>query len=233
MKAAAIIVAAGSGTRLGLSTPKAFITLGGRTMLSYSLTAIAGVAAFAEAIIAVPLGMEKRARAEVNAAGLVIPVKITPGGVERQDSVRIALALISVEAEIVAVHDGARPFARPELFVACIGAAARGDGAIAAKPLPDTLKRVDGATVTGTIPRAGLWQAETPQAFRRDVLVKAHRRAAENHVSATDDAELVEKLGYRVEVVDSSAFGTTNLKITTPADLEIAQMIAGGTIRTA
>lgn len=222
MRASAIIVAAGSGTRLKLETAKAFVPLGGRRLLHYSLRAIAAVDAIGEAVVTVPLGMEAQARAEVARAGLEMPVKLIAGGTERQDSVRIALGLSSAESEIVVVHDAARPFATPALFAACLEAAQRADGAIAAIALADTLKRTDGRTITATIARAGLWQAQTPQAFRRKMLVEAHDRAMRERWAATDDAELIERCGGRVEVVESSA---TNLKITTPADLEIAEAL--------
>jgi len=223
MKASAIIVAAGSGIRLGRQTPKAFVRVAGRTLLGYSLGVMRQVDEIAEAVIAVPAGMERAARAEAAAAGLEIPIKITAGGAERQDSVRIALALTSAEAEIVVVHDAARPFATRMIFRDSIEAAARVGASIAALPVADTLKRVDGGSIIATLPRAGLWQAQTPQCFRREVLVAAHERAARERIGATDDAELVERLGLRVAVVDGSA---SNLKITTPDDLKLAEALA-------
>lgn len=274
MKASAIIVAAGSGTRLGFDLPKAFVELWGRSMLSHSLRTIAAVPAIEEAVITVPSGMESQARAEVRAAGLEIPVKLTPGGAERQDSVRIALALTSAEAELIVVHDAARPFATPAMFEAALATAAQVGGAIAAIPLADTLKRVadhggaathggglgdprkdgdyrnpndtrnsddhesvrsdhhrkddrsggrDHRVILATVARTSLWQAQTPQAFRRDLLVRAHERALRDRVIATDDADLVEQLGATVAVIDGSAF---NFKITTAADLRLAELAA-------
>jgi 2-C-methyl-D-erythritol 4-phosphate cytidylyltransferase len=205
-----------------MDTPKAFVPLGGQSLLHYSLRAIAALDAIGEAIVTVPAGMERQARAEVGRAGVEIPVKLVAGGAERQDSVRIALGLTSAESEIVMVHDAARPFATPALFAACIDATRRADGAIAAIAVADTLKRIDGRTITATVAREGLWQAQTPQAFRRERLVEAHDRAMRERWAATDDAELIERCGGRVEVVESSA---TNLKITTPADLEIAEAL--------
>lgn len=222
MKVSAIIVAAGSGVRLGSGGPKAFVQIGSRTMLWYSLDAIRQIGSIGEVVIAVPSGFEDAARAEAAAAGLEVPVKITPGGVERQDSVRIALGLTSSEAELVIVHDAARPLATPPIFEACLAAAARAGGAIAAIPVADTLKRVANNTITATVARAGLWQAQTPQAFRRDLLVAAHRRAVDERIVATDDADLVERTGVRVEVVEGS---TSNIKITTPSDLAIAEVL--------
>ena len=127
----AIIVAAGSGIRLGSALPKAFVRLGGRTILSYSLRTVASVMPVVELVLAVPAGMEGPARAEINTAGLELPVKITAGGRERQESVRIALALTSAESELVVVHDAARPFASPELFQRCLVRAERTGAAIA------------------------------------------------------------------------------------------------------
>jgi 2-C-methyl-D-erythritol 4-phosphate cytidylyltransferase len=112
--------------------------------------------------------------------------------------------------------------ATPAMFAACLEAVRRTDGAIAAIAVADTLKRTDDRTITATVARAGLWQAQTPQAFRRVMLIKAHDRAVRERWAATDDAELIERCGGRVEVVESSA---TNFKITTPADLEIAEAL--------
>jgi 2-C-methyl-D-erythritol 4-phosphate cytidylyltransferase len=222
LKASAIIVAAGSGVRLGSNVPKAFVKIAGRTMLSYSLATVGQINSIEELVITVPEGFENAARAEVAAAGLSIPVKITVGGIERQDSVRIALELTSAESELVIVHDAARPLATAEIFEACLSAASRAGAAIAAIPVSDTLKRVADSRITATIARADLWQAQTPQAFRRAVLVAAHQRAVREKIAATDDADLVERTSARVEVVEAS---TTNIKITTPADLAIAEAI--------
>jgi 2-C-methyl-D-erythritol 4-phosphate cytidylyltransferase len=224
MQVSAIIVAAGSGSRLGSGLPKAFVALGGRTMLSYSLRTLAKVPSITELVLTVPAGMEKAARAEITAAGLEIPVKITAGGSERQDSVRIALALTSAEAEMVVVHDAARPFASAQLFERCLKRAEQMGAAIAAIPVADTLKRVDQEGRIGlTVERAGLWQAQTPQVFERRLLIEAHERARENQTVATDDADLVQREGYSVEVVEGSA---ANLKITTADDLKLAEAIA-------
>jgi 2-C-methyl-D-erythritol 4-phosphate cytidylyltransferase len=227
MNISAIIVAAGNGRRLGLPIPKAFVGLGGRTMLSWSLAAVRAVPSICELVLTAPAEMQPSIRNEVTAAGLEIPVKIVPGGAERQDSVRNALALTSALSEVVVVHDAARPFATPRMFDACIGVAIRSGAAIIGTPLADTLKRAEGPadapTISATISRAGLWQAQTPQAFRRDLLLKAHERALREHITATDDADLVEQLGVPVEIVEGS---TLNLKITTPDDLKIASAVA-------
>ena len=135
---------------------------------------------------------------------------------------RIALALTSSESDLIVVHDAARPMATSTMFEACLEAAARAGGAITAIPVADTLKRVADSAVTETIARAGLWQAQTPQAFRRDALIAAHRRAVDEHIVATDDADLVERSAVRIEVVEGS---TANVKITTPSDLAIVEAV--------
>jgi len=223
MKASAIIVAAGSGTRLGLATPKAFVSIDRASLLFRALQTVGTVEALGEVVVAVPAGRQKSARAEVDAARVQIPVKITEGGSARQDSVRLALMLTSVEADLIVVHDAARPFATPAMFSACIAAAAQSGGAVVAVPVADTLKQIDNGTIVATVPREGLWQAQTPQAFRRDLLVWAHEWAMRERVTVTDDAYLFERLGLTVQVVQGSA---VNLKITTPEDLRIGEAIA-------
>ncbi len=222
MKVSAIIVAAGSGVRLGQTQPKAFVELGGRPLLYYSLRSIREVAAIAEVIVAIPPGKEHAAQLAARHAGLRVALKLTPGGTERQDSVRIALSQASAESSIVLVHDAARPFAAAQLFAGCIEAAARYGGAIAAIPVADTLKEAAQTTITATRPRHGLFAAQTPQAFRRDLLIAAHSDGPTEGMVATDDAFLVERMGTRVEIVPGSAL---NFKITTPEDLRMAQAL--------
>ena len=222
MKASAIIVAAGSGIRLGVGEPKAFVKLHGHPMLHYSLATLAKLPLIAEIVIAIPTGFEKRTRDEVSRAHIEVPVKITAGGHERQDSVRLALALTSAEADVIVIHDAARPLADVALFRRCLEAAAARGAAIAAIPVADTLKRVADGAIHATLKRAGLYQAQTPQAFQRRLLVTAHERATREHILATDDADLVEQIGGTVEIVEASAL---NLKITTKSDLTIAEAI--------
>jgi 2-C-methyl-D-erythritol 4-phosphate cytidylyltransferase len=226
MRASIIVLAAGSGVRLGFGTPKAFVTFGPSTLLGATLGTIRAVRSIGEAVIAAPAGMEARARDEVEAAEMMIPVKIVAGGAERQDSVHTALALTSSEAELVVVHDAARPLASVAMFEACLKWAEMSGAAIVAIPVADTLKRVvpgpDPDTIVETLPRAGLWQAQTPQAFRRQLLIDAHARAAQAGIIATDDSDLVERTGVRVAVVPGSP---QNLKITTIDDLRLAEAL--------
>jgi 2-C-methyl-D-erythritol 4-phosphate cytidylyltransferase len=208
--------------RLGLTEPKAFVRLAGATLFGHVLRTLASVEGVQEAVIAIPAGTEATTRTEIAAVGFDLPVKITPGGTERQDSVRIALALTSADAKLIVVHDAARPFATAPMFEACLEAAQQGGAAIVAIPVADSLKRVDRRTITGTIQRSSLWHAQTPQAFRREILRKAHMQALRAGVTATDDAELVERIGGAVVVVEGSRF---NFKITTRDDLRMAEAI--------
>jgi 2-C-methyl-D-erythritol 4-phosphate cytidylyltransferase len=222
VNASAIVVAAGSGTRLGLAKPKAFVSIGHQSLLQRVLQTISMVQAVGEVVITVPPGLQKLARAEAETARVQIPVKITEGGAERQDSVWIALMLTSAESDLIVVHDAARPFATPAMFSACIDTAARSGTAIVAIPVADTLKQIANGTIVTTVARDGLWQAQTPQAFSRELLMMAHERAAREGITATDDAQLCEQLGIDVKVVIGSAL---NLKITTLDDLRIAEAI--------
>jgi 2-C-methyl-D-erythritol 4-phosphate cytidylyltransferase len=226
MRASAIVLAAGSGSRLGVGIPKAFVEFGDSTLLGVSLRTVHAVTGIGEVVIAVPSGMQARARDEAEAAQMEIPVKIVPGGAERQDSVRVALAFTSSAAELVVVHDAARPLASVAMFEACLEHAALSGAAIIAIPVADTLKRVvpnqDLDIILETVRRAGLWQAQTPQAFRRRVLLDAHARAAQGGIIATDDSDLVEQIGVPVAIV---AGAPQNLKITTIDDLRLAETV--------
>jgi len=146
--------------------------------------------------------------------------KVAAGGTERCASVRAGLAEVSPAAELVLVHDGARPFVTPELVARTLAAAAAHGAAVAALPSTDTLKEVaEDWSVTATLDRSHIWQVQTPQAFRRELLVRAHA-AAEPGAPATDDAALVERLGHPVKVVLGDA---NNRKITRPEDLVWAE----------
>lgn len=210
----ALIVAAGSGERLGASRPKAFVELAGRPLLEWSIEALRGVAAIERIVVALPAG----AQAPAGVLGVT-------GGAVRSDSVRRALAAAG-PGETVLVHDAARPLLTPALAEAVI-AALNGDpqaaAAIAAAPVTDTVKRVDGeAVVRETLDRSELWAVQTPQVFRRDALALALTVPAEQLARATDDAWLIERQGGRVLVVSTSE---PNLKVTTQLDLQMAELL--------
>ena len=221
--ALALIVAAGSGERLGAGVPKAYVELAGRPLLRWSLDALAATPSVERIVIAVPPGM---ADEHVAAGGL--PTQLVAGGSSRSDSVRLALAAAAGPADgLVLVHDAARPLLTPELaeqVIAALGADPGADGAIAAAPVTDTIKRAgrEGGTVRETLDRGELWAVQTPQVFRREALEGAQQVDAQTLASATDDAWLVEQNGGKVLVVPSPA---ENMKVTTPFDLRIAALL--------
>jgi 2-C-methyl-D-erythritol 4-phosphate cytidylyltransferase len=200
--------------------PKAFIRCAGRELWEWSAETMRAVCD--RVVIAVPVD---RVNADVPREAGVTPrqtgdIERVAGGASRSESVRNALA-VAPDADIVVIHDAARPFASAELFRECIAAVEAGaDGAVAAAPVTDTIKEADdGGRVIRTLDRSHLWSIQTPQAFRADVL----RRALEGDVAAaTDDASLVEALGGDVRIVEAPA---SNFKITWPEDLARAEAL--------
>jgi 2-C-methyl-D-erythritol 4-phosphate cytidylyltransferase len=151
-----------------------------------------------------------------------VVIHITPGGESRGDSVRAGLDVLPDDCDRVVVHDAARPLATPALFEAALSALADADAAVSAVPLADTVKRAREGVVQSTIAREDLWRAQTPQAFKTDTLRAAHRRAQAESYAATDDAALVEHTGGRVVLFPGDE---RNIKITTPAELELAEAL--------
>ena len=208
-----IVVAAGQATRFGRA--KQYELLAGRRVLDWSLDAAR--AAGDGVVLVVPAGRDGDPEPGADA--------VVPGGTTRAQSVRHGLAAVPDEAEVVVVHDAARPLAGPALFRAVVAAVRGGAaGAVCAVPLTDTVKRTDGATVVATLDRTGLWAVQTPQAFRAESLRAAHAGGGE----ATDDAALVEALGQPVVVVPGEV---ANLKLTEPEDLLRAETLAGPALR--
>ena len=223
-RAAAIVLGAGAGARLGAEEPKAFLPIGGRPILAVAAAAAAASPAITSVIVAVPPGYEDLGRACVE--GLDVTVDVVAGGATRQASVRAALAALPATIGIVAIHDAARPFAPPDLFDAVVEAVVAGaDGAIPILPVTDTVKRLDGGRIVGTEPRHVLGLAQTPQAFRLAALRAAHDAAEATGRQVTDDAMLLERSGDVVAVPGDPM----NFKITTLLDLARAESRMGGT----
>jgi 2-C-methyl-D-erythritol 4-phosphate cytidylyltransferase len=204
----ALLVAAGSGERLGHGRPKALVEVAGRTLLDWSLAALRA-AGIDQVVVALPEG----AQAPPGCIGV-------RGGATRSASVRAALA--AAPPGDVVVHDAARPLAEPELFARAIEALQHADCAIAAAPVTDTVKEAADGVVTATLDRSRLWAVQTPQAFRREALERALAVPEDVLAQATDDAWLVERAGGSVRIVESSA---ANFKITTPHDLRVAELL--------
>lgn len=209
---------------MGSTVPKQFLVLGGVPLLVHSLRVLETVPSIAEVILAVPdADREFCLREIVERQGFKKISKIVAGGVRRQDSVRHGLAAISTDVEIVVVHDAVRPFLTPDMVVKAIEQAVAHGASVVAIPMRDTVKHVgaDGL-IEKTVDRRGLWLAQTPQAFKRSLLMEAHRKAELDGVHATDDAQLVERLGQKVAIVEGSL---ENIKITRPEDLTIGEAI--------
>jgi 2-C-methyl-D-erythritol 4-phosphate cytidylyltransferase len=220
MKTVAILPGAGRGRRLAGGRPKSFVELRGRTLLEHAAAVIEACPDVDAFVVAVPAGWEDRAREIAGGSSKLIAV--TSGAETRQGSVPLALAEVPEDFDAVVCHDVARPLASPKLFSAVLGALDHADGAVPAVAASDTIKRVTDGVVVETLVRDELVLVQTPQAFHRRALSEAHRRAAAEGVTATDDAALVERAGYRVVVV---AGEEGNLKVTRPDDLRRAEAL--------
>ncbi|MEO8423100.1 MAG: 2-C-methyl-D-erythritol 4-phosphate cytidylyltransferase [Actinomycetota bacterium] len=223
MRAVAVIVAGGSGTRLGGDEPKALHTIGGRPLVVVAVEQAVASPSIAGVVVAAPPGFEERFR-QVLAPVAGSSVVVT-GGETRQRSVVAGLSAVEPHVDVVVVHDAARPFASAELFTAVIDAVAAGaDAAVPVLPLVDTVKRVRGGSIIGTEPRDELALAQTPQACRIQLLRDGLAKAEESGLDFTDDAGLLEWMGITVRTV---AGEHGNFKITTALDLARADRILG------
>jgi 2-C-methyl-D-erythritol 4-phosphate cytidylyltransferase len=208
--------------------PKQFRDLAGVPVLLRALRPFTSHADVACTVVALPAD-EAAAPPEWLRPLMGTRLRVVAGGQQRGGSVRAALAALPAECSVVLVHDGARPLVSTDTIDAVLALARRGGGAVAAVPLGDTLKDVaDGPgsfTVTRTIPRAGLWRAQTPQGFPRALLERATQAALTDGVQGTDDAELVERIGGVVQLVPDQS---TNLKLTTEDDFALAEALLRG-----
>ncbi len=221
-----LIAAAGSGRRMGSAGNKLLLEVAGRPVLAWTLDAVLGCGAISWiGIVGQPLDAEPIA-AIVAAAQPDRPVQWIVGGDTRQESVRRGLAALPAAAEGVLIHDGARCLVSVELLECAVAAVRAGEAVIAATPVTDTIKRVDGnGTISGTPDRSQLWAAQTPQGFPVQRLRQAHDQAEAEGWSVTDDAALFERLGWPVRVLPASP---ANIKLTTPFDLTIAAAVLAG-----
>ena len=230
---------------MGGGVEKQFLQLGGKPLLAHTLARFEATAAITRIVVIVPPGREKYCHQEIvepeglrKVSHIVAGAEtrqrsvtegfrkvshVVAGAETRQRSVTEGFRCLSGEVDVVVVHDGARPFVAPALIQAAIAAAARDGSAIAAIPESDTLKRVDAdGTVVETLDRRYLWRAQTPQAFRREILREALVHAERHHLDATDEAALVECLPHPVRIISGS---TWNFKITSPDDLRLAELL--------
>lgn len=220
---AVIIAAAGSSIRMGTGIDKQFVSVGGRPLLWHSLQLFNSVPGVNQLIVTVSMFNEERVAELLRETILDIPWQVVRGGTERQYSVRNAIRLTDESSDLILVHDGARPFVEPSAVRESILVAAEFGAAVVAVPVKDTIKMANvDSVVLKTLDRSTLWQIQTPQTFRREVLLNAHEKAAAAGILATDDAALVEWDGGSVKLVRGSYL---NFKVTTPEDVLLAEAV--------
>ncbi|CAN2050287.1 2-C-methyl-D-erythritol 4-phosphate cytidylyltransferase [Candidatus Magnetomoraceae bacterium gMMP-1] len=220
----AVIVAAGSGLRMKMKLPKQYIEMDGRPILWHTLKVFGKCPEIEKIFLVVPeKDHDYCFNKIVNLLKLSQDIQIVSGGKTRQDSVYNGLKAIKNHNDLVIIHDGVRPFVNEKQISACIHSAQKHGAAILARPAYDTLKRLDESkNIVQTIERKEIWLAQTPQTFQYDLILKAYKMAYKEGVKATDDAMLVERIGYPVKVIEGSQY---NIKITTPEDLKIASAL--------
>ena len=219
MRAAAVIVAGGSGTRFGGPVRKQYLEVGGVPVLLRAIRPFLDHPRIASVVVVLPPDDV----ADPPAWLADLPVRIVPGGAERGDSVRNGLGMVGADVDRVLIHDGARPFVSAEIIDRVLDACAR-DGAIAAVPATDTIQQVGASgLIDRTLDRSVLWHAQTPQGFPREGILHAYQRATEEGISGTDDAGLYARYAGPVRVVMGAY---ENLKVTRPDDLPLAEAIA-------
>jgi len=221
MRVLAIIPAAGMGLRMGGGTPKQFLSLEGVPIFVHTLRKFAASDAIDEIFLGLRVEDMERASAEFTHEHFAKPVHLVPGGASRQETVAKCLAEAPPITEVVVVHDAVRPFIELDMIRQVVEAARQGGAAILGIPSVDTVKQVERQTILGTIPRERIVLAQTPQAFRYDLLREAVDRAQAEGFSGTDESSLVERQGHKVTILMGS---DRNIKITKPSDLPLARL---------
>lgn len=228
------VIAAAGGSRRMQGINKLYLPLGGRVVLARTVGLFEACAEITGIILAVAAGEIARCKEEIIGPwNLTKVAAVVPGGATRQDSVAAALAVLPPAAELVVVHDGARPFLRAGLLEQAILTARKAGAAVVAVPVKDTVKMVvlrEGwpEGVEQTLPRDRVWAAQSPQVFARELLTEAYTRARQDGFLATDDSSLVERLGHPVAIVPGDY---TNIKITVPEDVYMAEaLLAAGVV---
>ena len=220
----AVVPAGGRGVRMGSDVPKQFLTLGDIPLLVHALKIFESSSIISEVVLVVPEDDCAYCRDHiVPMYGLKKISQVVGGGRRRQDSVLNGIQATNPTSDIVVVHDAVRPFVTERMIADVVKAARKHGAAIVAIPLRDTVKRVNfDGLIEETLSREKLWAAQTPQAFQRDILLRAHEQGETDGVDATDDAFLVERMGLSVSVVQGSFH---NIKVTRPEDLQMGQAI--------
>jgi 2-C-methyl-D-erythritol 4-phosphate cytidylyltransferase len=223
MRTAAIIPVAGRGKRLASDVPKQFLDLSGKPVIYRTLQQILQVPQINTGVVVTTAeDIDKMYNLLSGIPGFTQRFRVIAGGDERQDSVYNGLQALVPDTVMVLVHDGVRPLVSPEIIRHSIAVAAREGGCVAAVPVKDTIKKATGNKIIETIPRENLWQIQTPQTFRYEILMEAHLKAKGADYYGTDEASLVEWSGHPVMIVEGS---NRNIKITTAEDLIIARAL--------
>jgi 2-C-methyl-D-erythritol 4-phosphate cytidylyltransferase len=222
LKCGAIVVAGGAGLRMGSNVPKQFLKIADKPIMWWTLQRLAESGLFEEIVLVLPQGW--LSRADELLSGLALEARVAEGGPRRQISVNNGLMQIDEDVDIVLVHDAVRPFVKKETLRAVIEAANRYGAATAAMPAKETIGVSSDGELLSDIPdRSRLWHIQTPQAFRRSLLAKAHEEGRDACSYATDDCALVMRSGIKPAIVHGSE---ANIKITSPLDLVIAEHLA-------
>lgn len=222
MKTEVIIPAGGSGVRFGGTVPKIFVELRSQPLILHSLTVFESSPSVTSVIIAGEASLLPTLKSLVDQHGLKKVKAIVAGGETRRASIENGLKVLDADTSMVMVHDAARPLICVEWIEAAIADARQSGANVIAVPAVSTIKRVDPRTrvVRETLDRSELWEIQTPQTFRRDILLDAYARRGD--FEPTDDASLVERLGYPVKIIEGSR---KNIKITTPEDVMLAESL--------
>lgn len=221
----AVIVAAGKGIRMNDAVRKQYLPLAGRPVLAYCLTLFEGCNLINKIILVVPEDDLDYCRKNILPL-LKKKINLVAGGNERQDSVYNGLVAVGKNDGIVIIHDGVRPFANKEMLESCIRGAKKHGACIVGVPIQDTLKKISILNnIEKTMERKNIWLAQTPQAFRYEIIRKAHESARLKKYTGTDDASLVEQIGKPVKIVKGNK---NNIKITTREDLKLARVMLHG-----
>jgi 2-C-methyl-D-erythritol 4-phosphate cytidylyltransferase len=225
MHTTAIVLAAGEGRRIGGNTSKVFLPLAGRPLLLRTLDRVFSARSIENVVLVIAANEVARCetllRADTALRGR--PCLLQTGGATRQQSAKRGLEKIGSDTDIVMIHDGARPLVSASLIDRCVEAAVDKGAAVVGLPVRDTIKMVsEDRRIQSTPERSSLWEIQTPQVFKREMIVEAHERAERDGVEVTDDAMLVERLGKPVFIIDGER---TNFKITVPEDVWLAESL--------
>jgi 2-C-methyl-D-erythritol 4-phosphate cytidylyltransferase len=219
-----ILPAAGSGVRMGTEVPKPFIEIAGRSILGHTIEKFIGIEGLGQIIIvasAQNVPLVKKILSQYSRSN--VKFLVIEGGKERQDSISNALKHVDENADLIMVHDAVRPLVETQQIMECIKSALESGAAVLGVPVRDTIKRVDNEGFVDSTPdRSELWQIQTPQIFKRRLLIEAYEKAMNEGFVGTDDSSLVENAGVQVKVVKGDV---RNFKLTYPTDLKVAEQI--------